>query len=143
MPGKVPLYQEASRDAAQAAAAPTYAALLEGSGKKCVVAPACADLTDAVLQQLADADVLFFDGTLFRDDEMITAGLGGKPANAWATYQSAAPVALWLASPHLKARKIFFHINNSNPMLLDDSPERRIVEAAGFEVSYDGMKIAP
>jgi pyrroloquinoline quinone biosynthesis protein B len=143
MPGKVPLYQEAARDAAQAAAAPTYAARLEGSGKKCVIAPACADLTDAVLQQLADADVLFFDGTLFRDDEMITTGLGWKTGKRMGHVSVSGPDGALARLAALKARKIFFHINNSNPMLLDDSLERRAVEAAGFEVSYDGMKIAP
>ncbi len=142
MPGRVPLYQEAARDAAQAAAAPTYAASLEGGGKLCVVAPGCADLTDAVLAQLAPADVLFFDGTLFRDDEMITAGLGWKTGKRMGHVSVSGPDGALARLGALKARKIFFHINNSNPMLLDDAPERRAVEAAGFEVSYDGMKVA-
>ena len=143
MPGKVPLYQEAARDAAQAAAAPTYAARLEGAGQVCVIAPACADLTDTVLAHLADADILFFDGTLFRDNEMIAAGLGWKTGKRMGHVSVTGPDGALARLGGLKARKIFFHINNSNPMLLDDSPERRTVEAAGFEVSYDGMKVAP
>ena len=142
MPGKVPLYQEAARDAAQVAAAPTYAALLQGDGKTCIIAPGCAELTEAVLQQLTQADILFFDGTLFRDDEMITAGLGWKTGKRMGHVSVSGPDGALSRLAHLKARKIFVHINNSNPMLLDDSPERHIVEAAGFEVSYDGMKIA-
>jgi len=143
MPGKVPLYQEAARDAAEVAPAPTYAARLEGGGRMCVVAPGCAELTDAVLQQLAGADVLFFDGTLFRDDEMIAAGLGWKTGKRMGHVSVSGPDGALARLAGLKARKIFFHINNSNPMLLDDSPERLVVEDAGFAVAYDGMKIAP
>jgi pyrroloquinoline quinone biosynthesis protein B len=143
MPGKVPLYQEAERAAAQTAAAPTYAAMLEGGGRVCVVAPGCADITDAVLQKLAPADVLFFDGTLFSDDEMIRSGLGWKTGKRMGHVSVSGADGALARLAGLKARKIFFHINNSNPMLLDDSPEREAVENAGFSVSYDGMLIAP
>jgi pyrroloquinoline quinone biosynthesis protein B len=139
MPGKVPLYQEAERSAAAAAAAATYAARLESTGRVVIVAPGCAELTDAVVQNLADADVLFFDGTLFRDDEMIAAGLSWKTGRRMGHVSVSGPDGALARLASLKARKIFVHINNSNPMLLDDSPERAIVEEAGFEVGYDGL----
>ena len=141
MPGKVPLYQEAERAALQAAAAPTHAARLTASGKACIVAPACADLDDAVLRRLADADLLFFDGTLFRDTEMIDAGLGWKTGRRMGHVSVDGPEGSLARLRDLRARKIFFHINNSNPMLLADSPERSLVEAAGFSVAYDGMSL--
>jgi pyrroloquinoline quinone biosynthesis protein B len=140
MPGKIPLYQE-DRGAEAAEAAITYAARVEGGGRVCVVAPACAQITPAVLADLADADTLFFDGTLFRDDEMIAAGLGWKTGQRMGHVSVSGPdgALAWLAA--LRARKIFFHINNSNPMLLDGSEERRQVQQAGFEVSHDGMQV--
>jgi pyrroloquinoline quinone biosynthesis protein B len=141
MPGKVPLYQEAERSAVRADAAATYAARLESGGKTCIVAPACADLTDAVVGQLADADVLFFDGTLFYDKEMIDAGLGWKTGRRMGHVSVSGTDGALARLAGLRARKIFFHINNSNEMLLDDSAARRQVEAAGFEVGYDGMRM--
>jgi pyrroloquinoline quinone biosynthesis protein B len=140
MPGKVPLYQE-QRNAAAAAAATTYAARLQANDRVCVVAPACADITAPVLDQLCDADLLFFDGTLFHDNEMIDAGLSWKTGRRMGHVSVSGPDGALARLGGLRARKVFFHINNSNPMLLDDSPERAAVEAAGFEVGYDGMVI--
>jgi len=141
MPGKVPLYQEAERSASRIEAATTYAARLESGGRVCVVAPACAELTDAVVSRLADADVLFFDGTLFHDNEMIDAGLGWKSGRRMGHVSVSGSGGALARLRGLKARKVFFHINNSNSMLLDDSEQRRIVEQAGFSVGYDGMSV--
>ena len=77
MPGKVPLYLE-DRGASEPEPGPNYAALLEANGRSVIVAPACAEITPSVVRQLSGADVVFFDGTLFTDDEMIVAGLGPK-----------------------------------------------------------------
>ena len=140
MPGKTPLYQEAPGEAL-AEAAPTYAARLAGGGRVCVVAPGCARITDAVLEKLADADVLFFDGTLFTETEMIDAGLSWKTSARMGHVAVSGPEGSLALLAGLRARKIYFHINNSNPMLLEDSPERAAVEAAGFAVSHDGMKV--
>jgi pyrroloquinoline quinone biosynthesis protein B len=140
MPGKIPLYQE-QRDAAEPAAATTYAARLQGNGRTVIVAPACADITPDVLHRLSDADLLFFDGTLFHDNEMIDAGLSWKTGRRMGHVSVAGPEGALARLAGLKARKVFFHINNSNPMLLDDSAERVAVRQAGFEVSYDGMLV--
>ncbi len=142
VPGKIPLYHEAERAADAAAAAPTYAARLASAGRVCIAAPGCAEITPEVLASLADADILFFDGTLFRDDEMIAAGLSWKTGRRMGHVSVSGPDGALARLASLRARKIFFHINNSNPMLLDDSPERAAVNAAGFEVAYDGMEIA-
>jgi pyrroloquinoline quinone biosynthesis protein B len=141
MPGKVPLYQEAERSAAQAATAPTFAARLRAGNRVCVVAPACADLTDTVVAQLSDAEVLFFDGTLFHDNEMIDSGLGWKTGRRMGHVSVSGPDGALARLADLRARKIFFHINNSNPMLLDDSDARRTVDAAGFTVAHDGLRV--
>jgi pyrroloquinoline quinone biosynthesis protein B len=142
MPGKTPLYQE-DRQAQAAAPAATYAARLDAGGQVCIIAPACARITDQVLASLAPATTLFFDGTLFTDDEMIAAGLSHKTGQRMGHVSvTGADGALARLAP-LRARKIFFHINNSNPMLLEHAPERRQVEAAGFTVAFDGMRVTP
>jgi len=94
-----------------------------------------------VLEKLADADVLFFDGTLFTETEMIDAGLSWKTSARMGHVAVSGPEGSLALLAGLRARKIYFHINNSNPMLLEDSPERAAVEAAGFAVSHDGMKV--
>jgi pyrroloquinoline quinone biosynthesis protein B len=141
MPGKIPLYLE-DRAAVQAAPGPTYAVLIESGGRRMLVAPACAEFTPAVLDILRRADVIFFDGTLFTDDEMIRAGLGHKTGRRMGHVSMSGPDGSLSRLADLAARRIFIHINNTNPVLIDDSPERRAAEAAGFEVGYDGMEVS-
>jgi pyrroloquinoline quinone biosynthesis protein B len=140
MPGKVPLYME-SRNATQPEPGPNYAALLEANGRSVIVAPACAEMTEAVPQKLRSADLLFFDGTLFTDDEMIAAGLGQKTGRRMGHVPVSGPGGTLEGLADLPGRRVLLHINNTNPILLSDSPERRQVEAAGFEVAYDGMEV--
>jgi len=140
MPGKAPLYLE-DRSAETAAVETTYAALVQANGRGVIIAPACADITDAVRAQLADADVLFFDGTLFHDDEMIVAGLGPKTGRRMGHVPIDGPDGTLVRLADLPCRRILLHINNTNPILLADSAERQAVEQAGFEVAYDGMEI--
>ena len=139
MPGKVPLYHE-DRSAASAEPATTYAARLQAGGRTAVIAPACAEVTPAVLAQLDGADLLFFDGTLFTDDEMIRAGVGQKTGQRMGHVSVAGRDGSLARLARHAGRRIYIHINNTNPMLLDQSSERKAVEAAGFEVAYDGMQ---
>lgn len=141
MPGKVPLFLEGDRNAIEPEAAPGYAALVRAGGRQVIVASACADITPAVHSELMQADVLFFDGTLFTDDEMIAAGLGGKTGRRMGHTPISGSDGTLARLADLPGRRIFLHINNTNPILVQDSPERREVEAAGFEVAYDGMEI--
>jgi pyrroloquinoline quinone biosynthesis protein B len=141
MPGKVPLFLEGDRNAVEPESAPGYAALVRAGGRDVIVAPACADITEAVRGQLRQADVLFFDGTLFTDNEMIAAGLGSKTGRRMGHTPISGPDGTLARLADLPGRRIFLHINNTNPILVDGSPERRAAEAAGFEVAYDGMEI--
>jgi pyrroloquinoline quinone biosynthesis protein B len=140
MPGKVPLYLE-SRGAGAPEPGPTYAARLEANGKSMIVVPACAEITEEVRERLRDADLVFFDGTMFTDDEMIVAGLGQKTGRRMGHVPISGPGGTLEGLAHLPGRRVLLHINNSNPILLCDSPERRQVEAAGFEVAYDGTEV--
>ena len=141
MPGKVPLYREAP-GATQPQAGPTYAAMLQADGRTTIVAPACADITDAVLAQLHEADVLFFDGTVFTDNEMIDAGLGTKTGTRMGHVPLSGPNGTLARLGGLPGRRILLHINNTNPVLLRGSPQRQQAEAAGFEIAFDGMEVS-
>jgi pyrroloquinoline quinone biosynthesis protein B len=98
-------------------------------------------VTVALRQRLSRADVVMFDGTLFTDDEMIRTGTGQKAGRRMGHMPVDGPDGSLASLEGLSARKIFVHINNTNPMLIDGSPQRRRVEAAGWEVAEDGMEI--
>ena len=97
---------------------------------------------DALRVRLKDAPLLFFDGTLYTNDEMIVQGLLNKTGERIGHINmSGSAGSIAQLAPLNIGRKIFIHINNSNPALRDDSPERAAVEKAGWEVSYDGMDV--
>ncbi len=114
----------------------------KATGKYFYFLAACAGVTDDLRARLAGASLVFFDGTVWRDDELIAAGLGNK------TGQSMGHIAMSgdtgaiasLASLDID-RKVFLHINNSNPALLHASPERQIAERAGWQIPADGTEI--
>ena len=88
--------------------------------------------------------MLLFDGTLWRDDEMIVQGVGTKTGRRMGHMSVSGPDGSLAAFADLGIRrKIFIHINNTNPILLDDSPERAFVKEAGWEVGEDGMEVSP
>ena len=140
MPGKIPLYLE-NRASAAPEPGPAYAARLRAGDRRVVVAPACAVLDAAVLDRLGGHDAVFFDGTVFDDDEMIQAGVGAKTGRRMGHVPIGGPGGSLERLAALPGRRIFLHINNTNPILLKGSPERVQVEAAGFEVGYDGMDV--
>lgn len=111
----------------------------KASSERFVFLAACAGITPEVEQHLRSAKLVFFDGTLFTDDEMIRAGLSQK------TGQRMGHMAMSATLPALDGlgieRKYFLHINNSNPALQHDSPERQAVEKAGWQIPADGMEI--
>jgi pyrroloquinoline quinone biosynthesis protein B len=100
-------------------------------------------MTPALAERLRGADTVLFDGTLWRDDEMIRAGLGSKTGQRMGHMSVSGDGGTIQALAELGIRrKILLHINNSNPVLLDDSPERAAVERAGWQVAFDGMRVA-
>ena len=104
--------------------------------------PGCAKLDDALRARLKGAPLLFFDGTLYTNDEMIEQGLLNKTGERIGHMNmSGRDGSLTQFAPLDIGRKIFIHINNSNPALRENSRERAAIEAAGWEVSYDGMEI--
>ena len=99
-------------------------------------------MTEDLGRRLHKADVVLFDGTLWADDEMLRSGVGSKTGLRMGHMSVGGPNGTLAAFKRIDVgRKILLHINNSNPILLDDSPERAIIEAEGWEVAYDGMEI--
>ena len=112
------------------------------TGAEFFYVPACAAVTPELKARLSGAQLLFFDGTLWQDDEMIQAGLSAKTGRRMGHVSLSGEAGSLAAFEDSGiARRIFIHINNSNPILLEDSPERAAVEAAGWEVAFDGMEI--
>ena len=112
------------------------------SGKTAHIVTACARITDDLVARLDGADVIFFDGTLWRDDELIDAGLGHKTGARMGHVAMDGPdgALARLATVHAK-HKVFVHINNSNPVWQRDSAECAAVTRAGWEIGRDGMEI--
>jgi pyrroloquinoline quinone biosynthesis protein B len=104
--------------------------------------PGCAVMNDGLRRRLAGAALVFFDGTLWRDDEMIRMGVGSKTGRRMGHMSMSGDDGSIAAFRDLNVqRRIFIHINNTNPALLDDSAERRIANEAGWEIAYDGMEV--
>ena len=142
VPGKLPLYLEADNpDTASETAANVGVEISDGA-KRLAYVPGAAAVTPAVEARLKRADVVLFDGTLYADDEMIRTGAGTKTGRRMGHMPIDGPDGSLAALRSLASRRIFVHINNTNPILVDGSPERRRVESAGWEVAEDGQEIA-
>jgi pyrroloquinoline quinone biosynthesis protein B len=112
------------------------------SGKKAFYAPGLAAVAPNVWECMSGADCLLVDGTFWTDDEMIRMGAGRKRAlDMGHLAQSGENGMLSLLRSLPKSRKVLIHINNTNPILDEDSNERRELDRAGIEVAYDGMEI--
>lgn len=114
----------------------------ERSGRAVACLPGAQEITDEVLTQLYDCAGLFVDGTCWSDNEMPHLGLASKTAREMGHLPMSGPGGSLDQLANLPAeRKVYVHLNNTNPVLLEDSPERREVERRGFEVATDGMEM--
>jgi pyrroloquinoline quinone biosynthesis protein B len=145
VPGKVPLYLEALENQLDTAhlGEETIGLRVSGDGgRSFYFIPSCARMTPELADRLKNADLVFFDGTLWRDDEMILEGSGAKTGQRMGHMSVVGEDGAMAAFADLRVRrKIFLHINNSNPLLLTDSPERAEALANGWEIAADGMEI--
>jgi pyrroloquinoline quinone biosynthesis protein B len=143
IPGKAPLYLERTRaNPTQGEAGDCLAFVIGHNGKRAVFAPGCAAMTDDLIAACNTADIVFFDGTLFRDDEMIASGEGTKTGRRMGHMPMTGPDSTAEAFSVLTPkRKVFIHINNTNPALRYDSGERRALLELGWEIAEDGMEI--
>jgi pyrroloquinoline quinone biosynthesis protein B len=145
VPGKVPLYLETvgqDPGLSEEGDAVGLEIIETATGKSLFFIPGCAAMTERLRQRLAGSALVFFDGTLWRDDEMIRLGIGSKTGRRMGHMSMSGEGGTIAAFRDLGVgRRIFIHINNSNPVLLDDSQERHIADAAGWEIAYDGMQV--
>jgi pyrroloquinoline quinone biosynthesis protein B len=112
------------------------------SGGVVTYAPGLARLDDGVLSRLAASDLVLLDGTFWRDDELDRLGISARSARDMGHLPLSGPGGTLEALARLeRPRKVLVHINNTNPILLEDSPEREAVRGAGVEVAYDGLEI--
>jgi pyrroloquinoline quinone biosynthesis protein B len=139
--GKFPLYLEGQSPATDAETSANVGVELAREGARLAFVPGCAAVPPALKQRLAACDAVLFDATLFTDDEMIRTGTGEKTGRRMGHMPIDGAGGSLAALEGLTARRIFIHINNTNPILIDGSPERRRVIQAGWEIAEDGMEI--
>ena len=142
VPGKVPLFMESENPDTALEGEQTVGVELITVRHRIYYIPGCALLRDDLKARISGAEILYFDGTLFTDDEMIKSGTGIK------TGQRMGHMSISGNEGSLKAlakvavrRKIYVHINNTNPVWRD-GPERELVEDNGFEIAFDGKEIS-
>lgn len=144
-PGKLPLYLEGEAgdrlDTSSLAGEALGLEVLTRRGRVIYLAN-CAAVTAAIRERIAGAAMLFMDGTLWSDDEMIRAGVGTKTGRRMGHIAMSGPDGAIAALADVAiGRRVFIHVNNTNPALLADSPERALLTRAGWEVAADGMEL--
>lgn len=139
VPGKRPRYSTEKESSAGDAIG--YRFIDTRTGGRLVVIPDAAVIDGVIRKQMSDADLILFDGTFYDEIEMQTAGAGEARASEMGHVPvDGADGSLKTLATLTQVQRVYIHVNNTNPMLLDDSPQRAVVEAAGVRVGYDGME---
>jgi pyrroloquinoline quinone biosynthesis protein B len=113
----------------------------DATGGVCAFVPGCGGLDRTLLDRLAGAELVLFDGTFWTDDELIALGIGQRTARAMDHLPVSGPDGSLEQLAALPARhRVYTHINTTNPMLIEDSPQRLEVERHGLVVGADGMR---
>lgn len=144
VPGKVPLYMEGAEAEVRTdlLGEQTVGVHLRAGGADVFYIPGCARVTPALAARIDGAAALFFDGTLWRDDEMLVTGVGTKTGARMGHISMSGPEGSIAALGALAiGRRVFVHMNNTNPALRPDSRERAEAAAAGWTIGQDGMEI--
>ena len=112
-------------------------------GVSAFYAPGLMEISPAVFEAMSSADAVLVDGTFWTDDEMVRLGLSRNPARSMGHLALSGPGGMidWLSRLPKGTRRFLIHINNTNPILDEDSPERAALAEAGIEVCEDGMEI--
>jgi pyrroloquinoline quinone biosynthesis protein B len=141
VPGKPPLYVEGDAPEIGGETGVSVGLEVRAGNNRLAFVPGAAAITPALHARLSRADIVLFDGTLFTDDEMIRKETGAKTGRRMGHVPIDGAGSSLENLAGLPGRRIYIHINNTNPVLVDGSPERRRVEAAGWEIAEDGMEI--
>ena len=141
VPGKVPLYREENNTPMISRDGNTFGLHLRDGMSHVSYVPGCADLDAQLLHDLQECQTLFFDGTLFTDQEMIESGTGQKTGRRMGHLPvSGADGSIAGLKSLNAAQRIFIHMNNTNPMLIDGSQQQAYAEQHGWRVGFDGME---
>jgi len=142
VPGKVALYLEDGAGVdTEAMGEQTVGLCIATDRARLYYVPGCATVPDWLVARLADGDLLLFDGTVWDDAEMVATGTGTKTGARMGHVAMQGPAgSLARLAPLTGCRKVFVHLNNTNPALQPDGPERRQVAAAGWTIGQDGME---
>lgn len=144
VPGKVALFLEAEKGTEHRMGGQTVGLEITGGGRRAYYIPGCAEVPDWLLARVEGADLILFDGTVFTNDEMIREGVGSKTGARMGHLAIGGPGGTLARFAGARIdRKLLIHINNTNPILRPDSPERAKVTAAGWELAQDGMEVVP
>lgn len=141
VPGKVPLFQESGAVETELVSENTIGLDIRHEDRRLLYVPGCARIDPDLIARAEAADLLLFDGTVWQNDEMVRTGTGQKTGLRMGHLPmsgSQGSMARFAALDRL--RRVFVHINNTNPVLDPARPERAAVEAAGWTVGEDGME---
>lgn len=143
VPGKLPLYLEGEAPATKLKSGNTVGVELSSGGKSFYYIPGCAELDEEIRERVRNSALVFFDGTLWSDDEMIVSGTGQKTGRRMGHVPVGGADGSLAAFRELGVKRLVYtHMNNTNPMLIEGSDQHRAIVAAGAEAAYDGMEIA-
>jgi len=140
-PGKRPLHLEGPGRPPPSPEDNVGFVIREGSRPRLAYFSGIAGPSPEVEQALADVDVVFFDGTFWSSDELVAAGLGTRTAEEMAHWPIGGPGGSLEFLSRPGRTTIYIHINNTNPILHEDSKERRAVADAGIEIAHDGLEL--
>ncbi|HEY8564567.1 MAG TPA: pyrroloquinoline quinone biosynthesis protein PqqB [Beijerinckiaceae bacterium] len=142
VPGKAPLWLEGAAPVIGEAGESTVGVLVEVGRRRLAYVPGCARVSEELRRRVDGVDALLFDGTVLEDDDMIRAGVGTK--TGWRmghVPMSGREGSIAGLADLTIGRRIFVHVNNTNPVLIEGSAERGRVEAAGWTVAHDGLAL--
>lgn len=143
VPGKVALYLEGEQPELGEVGERTIGLMLETPRARVAYVPGCAALPDWLVDRLGSADLIFFDGTVWDDEDMLRTGTGSKTGARMGHMPMQGPTGSLarLAALPAGVRRIYIHINNTNPVLRPGAPERAALAEAGWEIARDGMEV--
>ncbi len=143
VPGKAPLYLEGAEVQTDLEGEQTVGVHLQAGEKNVFYIPGCSTFKADLQARLAGADMVMFDGTLWRDDEMVTAGLSQKTGQRMGHMSMSGPDGSMTAFSGMEiGRKVYVHMNNTNPVLRPTSAQRAEAEANGWTIAQDGLEIS-
>jgi pyrroloquinoline quinone biosynthesis protein B len=141
VPGKLPLYREGAEPDTRLKSEFTVAARVASERRCFYYVPGCSELDQEARARLANAELVFFDGTLWADDELIRSGTGSKTGRRMGHLPVGGADGSLAALKGIGVRSLVYtHINNTNPMLIEGSSEEAAVRQAGAEIGHDGME---